>query len=223
MAATRLPDVPLYDGVEHPGGTVLLLHTTAMADSDDEARALLAGIGDCPVLGRELGHVTGPTTIAQESQAQIDQNPDGHRYAVDCAWSDASADVLAPLLVDIWRELDTEHSFSIWYGWAPDPDRERPDMAFSVEGNVYVATYLVYSDEADDEKYRARVHARTAAIARDGGIGVYLGDTDFTRRPDRFLSDQNFHRLQQIRANRDPDGLIASYIVTSPERLNVHG
>ncbi len=28
MAATRLPDVPLYDGVEHPGGTVLLLHTT---------------------------------------------------------------------------------------------------------------------------------------------------------------------------------------------------
>ena len=28
LAATRLPDVPLYDGVEHPGGTVLLLHTT---------------------------------------------------------------------------------------------------------------------------------------------------------------------------------------------------
>ena len=220
MAATRLPDVPLYDGVAHPGGTVLLLHTTCMADSDQEARALLAALGDCPVLGRELGHVTGPTTIAQESQAQIDQNPDGYRYAVDCAWTDADADVLAPLLLDIWRGLDTEHSFSIWYGW--HPVRQLPDMAFSVEGNVYVATYLIYTDPADDEKYRSRVHERTAAIARDGGVGVYLGDTDFTRRPDRFLTDENLGRLEQVRAVRDPQRRFASYLVSSPDRLNVH-
>ncbi len=221
MAATRLPDVPLYDGVAHPGGTVLLLHTTCMADSEEEALALIrAGLGDCPVAGRELGHVTGPTTIAEESQAQIGQNPDGYRYAVDCAWTNASADVLAPLLLDIWRGLDTEHSFSIWYGW--NPVRELPDMAFSVEGNVYVATYLIYSDPADDEAYRTRVHERTAAIARDGGVGVYLGDTDFTRRPDRFLTDENFARLEAIRAERDPSRMFASYLVASPERLNVH-
>ncbi len=152
MAATRLPDVPLYDGVEHPGGTVLLLHTTCMADSEEQARELIAGLGDCPVAGRELGHVSGPTTLAQETQAQMVQNPDGYRYAVDCAWTNAAADVLAPLLLDIWRGLDTEHSFSIWYGWAPV--RELPDMAFSVEGNVYVATYLIYPDAADDETYR---------------------------------------------------------------------
>jgi hypothetical protein len=111
------------------------------------------------------------------------QNPDGYRYAVDCTWTDAPADVLAPLLSRLWSELDTEHSFSIWYGWAPD--RELPDMAFSVEGNVYVATYAIYADPADDEKYRTWVHERTADIARHGA-GVYLGDTDFTRRQDRF-------------------------------------
>ena len=220
LAATRLPDVPLYRGIPHPGGTVLLLHTTCMADSDEQAQQLLAGLGACPVLGRELGRVTSPTTLVQESFAQIDQNPDGYRYAVDCAWTNAPADVLAPLLLDIWRELDTEHSFSIWYGWAPT--RPLPDMAFSVEGNVYVATYLIYADEADDETYRARVHQRTAAIARAGGVGVYLGDTDFTRRPDRFLTDRNLRRLEEIRAARDPGGLIASYLVASPERLNVH-
>jgi len=221
MAATRLPDVPLYDGVQHPGGTLLVLHTTCMADSEEEARALItAGLGECPVAGRELGHVTGPTTVAEESLAQTGQNPDGYRYAVDCAWTNASADVLAPLLLDIWRALDTEHSFSIWYGW--HPVRELPDMAFSVEGDVYVATYLIYGDETDDEKYRSRVHEQTAAIARGGGVGVYLGDTDFTRRPDRFLSDENFRRLEEIRSVRDPDHIFASYLVSSPERLNVH-
>ena len=42
VAATRLPDVPLHDGADRPDGTVLLLHTTVMADSDAEALALLA-------------------------------------------------------------------------------------------------------------------------------------------------------------------------------------
>ena len=107
-------------GVEHPGGTVLLLHTTCMADSDDGGAAADRRAGRVPVLGRELGHVSGPTSVAEENLAQTDQNPEGHRYAVDCAWSDAPADVLAPLLLDIWRGLDTPHSFSIWYGWAPD-------------------------------------------------------------------------------------------------------
>ncbi|WP_082104472.1 FAD-binding oxidoreductase [Demequina soli] len=220
MAATRLPDVPLHEGVTHPGGTVLLLHATCMADSDEEARALLAGLGDCPVAGRELGHVTAPTSIEEENAAQAGQNPEGHRYAVDCAWTDAPAETLAPLLLDIWRGLDTEHSFSIWYGWAPT--RELPDMAFSVEGNVYVATYLIYSDAADDARYRSRVHAQTAAIARDGGVGVYLGDTDFTARNDRFLSPAHHARLEEIRGARDPHGRIASYLTSDPAGLNVH-
>ena len=62
-------------------------------------------------------------------------------------------------------------------------------MAFSVEGNVYVATYVIYDDPADDERYRAWVHERTAAHRPRRRRGVYLGDTDFTRRPDRFLVD----------------------------------
>jgi len=120
----------------------------------------------------------------------------------------------------LWSELDTPHSFSIWYGWAPD--RALPDMAFSVEGNVYVATYAIYSDEADDERYRSWVHDRTADIAAHGS-GVYLGDTDFTRRQDRFLSDANFRRLEEIRARYDPDGRFASYLTTDREGLNVRG
>src|SRR6266700_5220695 len=216
VAATRLPDVPLHDGTARPDGTVVLLHTTVMADSDARALALLAAFQDGPLAGRALGHVQARTSVLEENEAQTAQNPEGHRYAVDCTWTDAPARVLAPLLHALWSELDTEHSFSIWYGCAPPPGR--PDMAFSVEANVYVATYAIYADPADDARYRDWVHRRTAALAVHGA-GVYLGDTDFTRRQDRFLSDDAYRRLAAIRAARDPDGRFASYLTSDPDRL----
>ena len=144
VAATRLPDVPLHDGTARPDGTVLLLHTTVMADSDADAIALLAALQDGPLAGRELGHVQDRTTVLEENLAQAGQNPGGlpvrRRLHVDRR----AGEVLAPLLHALWSELDTEHSFSIWYGWAPRGDL--PDMAFSVEANAYVATYAIYAD-----------------------------------------------------------------------------
>jgi FAD/FMN-containing dehydrogenase len=220
VAATRLPDVPLHDGTARPDGTVLLLHTTVTASSDADALTLLAPLQDGPLAGRALGHVRGRTNVAEENLAQTVQNPEGHRYAVDCTWTDAPAPVLAPMLHEMWSELETEHSFSIWYGWAPRDSR--PDMAFSVEADVYVATYVIYTDPADDARFTEWVHRRTAALAVHGA-GVYLGDTDFTRRQDRFLSDDAFRRLAAIRAQRDPSGRFASYLTREPEGLNVHG
>ena len=219
VAATRLPGVPLDDGVRRPEGTVLLLHTTVMADSEAEVAERLAVFGAGPLAGRRLGHVRGLTTIAAENEAQTLQNPAGHRYIVDCTWSDAPAADLAPPLHRIWSELPTQHSFSIWYGWAPA--RPLPDMAFSVEANVYLATYVIFTDPADDERYADWVHRRTAELAGTG-CGVYLGDTDFQRRHDRFVSDSAYRRLAQVRARWDPGGLFCSYLTRPGDaaRLN---
>ena len=95
-------------------------------------------------------------------------------------------------------------------------------MAFSVEAEVYVATYVIYTDAADDARYSGWVHRRTAELAVHGA-GVYLGDTDFTRRNDRFLSDAAYRRLAEIRAERDPSGRFAPYLTSDAEGLNVHG
>jgi hypothetical protein len=221
VAATRLPDVPLHDGTARPDGTVLLLHTTVMADSDAEALEALAPLQDGPLAGRELGHVQARTSVIEENLAQAGQNPEGYRYAVDCTWTDAPAQDLAPRLHALWSELDTRHSFGIWYGWAPR--RDLPDMAFSVEADAYVATYAIYADPADDARYRDWVHRRTADLATAHGTGVYLGDTDFTQRQDRFLSDDAYRRLADIRAARDPSGRFAAYLTAAPAGLNVHG
>jgi FAD/FMN-containing dehydrogenase len=195
VAATRL----------RTGEVELLLHTTLIAPDAAEADRLFAPLDALSVAAVE--HERGPTTIAQENEAQALQNPEGHRYCADCQWTNASAGELAPLLRDLWSELPTRHSFSIWYGWAPT--RPLPDMAFSLEANVYVATYAIWTDPGDDERHRSWVHGHTARLAERVGEGVYIGDTDFTRRPDRFLLDDNLARLQAIRASRDPDGLFA--------------
>jgi len=158
-----------------------------------------------------------PTTIEQENEAQALQNPEGHRYAVDCTWTDARAPELVPHLRALWSELPTAHSFSIWYGWAPS--RPLPDMAFSVEGHAYIATYAIWTDPADDERHRSWVVDHTTRLAALGK-GVYLGDTDFTRRSDRFLAPENLRRLQEIRARRDPDGMFCSYLIADGAELN---
>lgn len=220
IAATRLPGVPLDPGMARPDGTVLLLHTTVMGDSRHEVEALLAPFDDCPLADRRLGHVRDETDIVRENEAQTVQNPEGHRYLADCTWTNASAEALAPRLTSLWADLPTEHSFSIWYGWAPT--RPLPDMAFSVEANVYLATYVIYTDPADDERYAQFVHSRTAALA-ELGAGVYLGDTDFQCRTDRFLSERNYERLAEIRAERDPAGLFCSFLVADGGTLNQRG
>jgi FAD/FMN-containing dehydrogenase len=210
IAATRVP--------RPDGPPVLLLHTTALCDSPEEAERVLAPLRACPLADRAIGHETGPTTIEEENLAQAAQNPEHHRYAVDCTWSDAAPAELAPRLRALWSELPTEHSFAIWYGWSPAAPL--PDMAFSVEGRAYLATYAIWSDPAEDETHRDWVVGHTRRLA-EVGAGVYLGDTDFTRRPDRFLSEANFARLAEIRAARDPDGRFCSYLIEDERLLNV--
>jgi FAD/FMN-containing dehydrogenase len=210
IIATRLP--------RPEGPPVLLLHTTAMCETAEEAERVLAPLAACPLAGRAIAHERGPTTIEQENEAQALQNPEGHRYGVDCTWTDARARELVPLLRELWSELPTEHSFSIWYGWAPN--RPLPDMAFSIEGRAYIATYAIWADPGDDERHRDWVAGHTAGLA-SLGKGVYLGDTDFTRRSDRFLSDEHFRRLQKIRARRDPEGRFCSYLIAHDAELNL--
>jgi FAD/FMN-containing dehydrogenase len=189
------------------GEVELLLHTTLVAASPEHAVELLAPL-DAVRLDHE--HERGATTIAEENAAQALQNPAGHRYCADSQWTNASAAELTPLLRAIWSELPTRHSFSIWYGWAPA--RPLPDMAFSLEANVYLATYGIWEDRGDDERLRSWVHDHHARLAAEVGEGLYIGDSDFGRRPDRFMAEDNFRRLQEIRAQRDPDTRFVPYL-----------
>ena len=145
IVGTRIPP----PGIDVGGGPVLIMHTTGMFDTADEARRCMAPLETCPVLDRALLRIFAePTSFDDENPIMDAQNPPGMRYSADCAWTDAPAGELAPVLGEIYRSLPTPESFVIWYGWSPS--RPLQDMAFSMEGNVYIAAYTIWADESDD-------------------------------------------------------------------------
>jgi len=199
IVGTRIPPPDIDGG----GDPLLIMHTTGMFDTPEEARRLMAPLETCPVLDRALLRIFAePTSFDDENPIMDAQNPPGMRYAADCAWTDAPAAELAPILGDIYRTLPTPESFVIWYGWAPQ--RPLQDMAFSMQGNVYVAAYTIWADQADDEAMQDWVtsHFRRLETVSHGS---YLGDADLTRRSSKFMADANFAKLQRLRDTYDPD------------------
>jgi hypothetical protein len=43
-------------------------------------------------------------------------------------------------------------------------------------------------------------------------VGQYLGDSDLSRREVRFVSDDAWARLEEVRAARDPDRLFVGHL-----------
>ena len=74
------------------------------------------------------------------------------------------------------------------------PLRPLPDMAFSLQSEIYLASYVLWEDPADDEPNEAWL-AGAMADLEPVTIGQYLGDSDLSRRQVRVLSDEAWARL----------------------------
>jgi FAD/FMN-containing dehydrogenase len=214
IAASR---APFPDGTPAPGA-YMVMHTTCMADTMDEVRELLSPLLTCPVLDKAwVKDVCLPTSLIDEGPMMDAQNPKFMRYQTDCAWTDAPASEVIPRLRKFYTTLPTEESFCIWYGWAPDGPLQ--DMAFSMEGNVYVAIYAINELPEDDERVRNWVSERMSDLAPISK-GLYLGDSDFTRRGAKFMSDENYARVEVLRDKWDPTKRFVGYLAAPGLKLN---
>ena len=72
--------------------------------------------------------------------------------------------------------------------------------------------------EADDG-VKDWLQQRMAALA-PVAKGLYLGDSDFTRRSAKFMADANFAKLEALRATHDPTHVFASYLINPEFSLN---
>jgi hypothetical protein len=111
----------------------------------------------------------------------------------------------------------TERGFAIWMSNAPR--RPLPDMAFSLHTDAYVAAYTVYEDPAEFPRNRAWV-SDVFAHAEPVTAGQYLGDSDMTHRQLAVMAPENWARLQQVVAARDPEGRFHRYLAKDDGRLN---
>jgi hypothetical protein len=200
-------------------GPVLVVTGLALVDTPEVAVAALAPYQTCPVLDRALVRVDAqPTTFAEQLARQRVANPEGFRYVVDNAWVRGPAEQAVPAMRPAFTDLPTDRTFTIFFSMGPT--RELPDMALSLQTDLYLATYAVYADPAQDTAVRDWLSGVMAGL-EPVTAGQYLGDSDFTARRLKFLGDAQYERLEKIRAIRDPERRFAGYLA-EPGTLNVN-
>jgi len=199
---------------------VLLVTGVALVADETEADTALAPFRSNPALDRALLVVdAAPTTLEEQRKRQLTDNPEGHRWAVDNAWLSGPVDRVLPAMRRAYTTLPNEKAFTIWFSMAPL--RQLPDMAFSMQSEIYLASYVLWEDPADDQANQAWLRGVMTDL-EPVTVGQYLGDGDLTRRQVKFMSDDNWTRLQQIRAERDPDDLFAGYLAGPEGALNAN-
>jgi FAD/FMN-containing dehydrogenase len=179
-----------------------------LTDSLQEAADALAVLETCPALDRaKVALPNVPATMADFYAGSHAIYPDDHRYAADNMWTHATAEELLPGIRRIAETMPPAPSHMLWMNWQPGPTRQpdRPDMAYSVEDDTYIALYGVWSDAADDASNVAWVTDRMRDMD-ELSTGIQLADENLGIRPARFMSDERMARLDEVRAAWDPDG-----------------
>jgi len=194
-----------------PGVEVL---APVMTSSWKAARDATAFIRQSPV--RKRASVRTPllplsTMRMSEAAAQTHFPPKMH-WCVDNMWTDAPIADLLPGLRKVSDTLPPAPSHALWLNW--QPNRVRPDMAFSMEAGFYFAAYGEWRRADDDTRYGSWATERISDMSHLGK-GIQLADENLGRRKARFMSDANRARLERIRAHYDPDGRFNSYM-TAP-------
>jgi FAD/FMN-containing dehydrogenase len=185
------------------GEVELAIGAPALVDSADEAAAALSFFATAPT-GSKLAVPNVEVTMRDLYAAVHQSYPDDHRYAVDNMWTHAPIEDLLPGLRRIAETLPGGPSHMLWMNWGESPPR--PDMAYSVEDEIYIALYGVWGDPAEDTANVAWVEDRMREMEGQAS-GIQLADENLGRRPARFAGEANMARLDQVRAAYDPRGL----------------
>ncbi|MFV8753156.1 FAD-binding oxidoreductase [Nannocystaceae bacterium ST9] len=144
-----------------------------------------------------------PTPLSFLYRGVMRHYPRDHRYAVDNMWTHAAFDDLLPGLERIAASLPDAPSHMLWMNWAPP--RDRSDMAFSLEDEIYIALYGVWQRAEDDARVGTWAVERMRELAPLAS-GCQLADENLGQRPARFVADSNLERLDSLRSARDPEG-----------------
>jgi AcrR family transcriptional regulator len=110
---------------------------------------------------------------------------------------------------------------SVYLALVRGSDEPRIAVRLKESHETAFASYVVWTDEADDHRCRGWLADRMAAL-EPVTAGQYLGDSDFTTRQVRFTSDAHWARLCEVRRRWDPDSVFAGYLATADAPLNTN-
>lgn len=199
------------DLMGHPGPALQVV-APVLADSEEQARADLAFVEECPLRRHALRREAFvPTDVGELVRHAAEFYPQGWRYAVDNMWTHADFEDLLPEYRRILESLPGSPSHAMWMNWQPASGPTRPDMAYSLEDDVYLGLYGVWEQEANDhlaEDWATDHMRRMEPLAS----GIQLADENLGRRPNRFVSDGALARLDAVRERWDPSKRFHSWM-----------
>ena len=175
------------------------------ADTKDEFEEAMAFMKNSPIKSKAL--IATPALdpgINALYKLVMSHYPENHHYGVDNMWTHSSLDDLMPFIKEIARTMPPPPSHMLWLNW--HPGQIQSDMAYSNEDDIYIALYTIWKNAGDTSKYGDWA-ATMMSKMNHMSTGIQLADEGLHKRTAPFLSDANLIKIQQIRADRDPNGL----------------
>jgi FAD binding domain len=188
----------------------IVLCALAICDTDEQADTALALFERCPVVHlAKKRKFSQPTTLDERYVSGTAADPEGYRYGCDNLYTNAPAEQLVPKLRELFTSLPTPRSHVFWLNWGPI--KPLGDMVLSVQGEVFLGAYSIWSDPAQDadmERWPVDQMRKLESLSAGG----QMNDENMLAHPQKYLSDEVSVKLEGLRAKHDPDGLFLSYL-----------
>ena len=195
-----------------PGKAKLcMVGVNAFADTEDEARAMLAPFADSELAAASVFKLEyQPSSFAKLYNPENVDSGIG-RYMVDNVWTDEPGQALLSLVEHFKRTPSTRTHVLCSYGVKPEL---RDDACFSRIANHYLASYLLWNDAAGDQANHAWLK-QANDLLQPYSKGTYINEIEATLFPERIKSSfslENWARLAELRKKYDPDGVFHSWL-----------
>ncbi|MDR5832229.1 FAD-binding oxidoreductase [Caballeronia sp. LP006] len=188
----------------------LTLSALAITNTDEQADEALAMFERCPVVDRATKRKTfQPTNLTERYVSGTAADPVGYRYACDNLYTNAPAGELIPRMRELFTSLPTPRSHVFWFNWGPV--KPLGDLVLSVQGDIYLGAYSIWSDPSEDAAMDAWPVEQMRKL-EDLSAGGQMNDENMLARPDKYLSDEVSDKLERLRAQHDPNGVFLSFL-----------
>ncbi|MBT8114019.1 MAG: FAD-binding oxidoreductase [Arenicella sp.] len=199
---------PKAMGIFKPGIEVF---APVLTHSWQEAKQAVQFINDSPI--RQKASFTTPlvpmSTNFMSIVANITHFPPSVRWCADNIWTNAPIDSLLPGLNNIMDSMPPAPSHSLWLNLYPP--QSRPDMAYSLEADRYLAVYGEWKRAVDDAKYENWATGCMETMQQHS-VGIQLADENLGKRPAPFMAAENLEKLDSLREKHDPTGLFHAWM-----------
>ena len=192
----------------------VILGAVAYTDTEAEARAQLALLETCPVRSEALGSdLYQPTTHGADELDESTAVPnEARRWIADNISTNAGFDEIWPGVESIIADMPAAPTYLMAFNWDGLPSApQRPDMAFSLEGELCYSLYTAWDDAAADVSHRDWT-TESMRVLEPHAWGTMLSDENLLNRPSRFMAGENMERLDALRAEWDPEGRFVSWL-----------